>query len=415
MAQKFPRFSLKVRQSKWGIILPVRRMKALTRAKMSNLHVDPYQVYWIPVDKITKSIYRQIRGVPNTAFAYGTVRGGDWDRNTLPIDQENIILSAKNRFVKGMEWQETTHYVELVKRISRGEIVSGCGNMAELDRYFQNFDRLFQSIKNNGYKRQSDLCNSKIRTKGPDEDEISVHIDRNGHYIFSNGAHRLSIALILGIKTIPVMVCIRHAKWQAFVNEIIAYSKKNNSQVYQPLTHPDLQSIPSAHAEKRFNIIKHHLSICKGTILDIGSHWGYFCQRFEDLGFDCYAVESAHEHAYFLDKLRIAEKKRFKIIQQSILEYETKHCFDIVLALNIFHHFLKTKNQYHKLIAFLQRTDMNTMFFEPHIISEKQMKNAFCNYKPDEFVQFILRHSCLNNAEIIGVAEDERLMYKLWK
>ncbi|HQF11634.1 MAG TPA: class I SAM-dependent methyltransferase [Paludibacteraceae bacterium] len=413
MSEKFPRFWLKVRQLKWRIILPIRRIKALIRAKKSDLHADPHKVYWIPTDMIKKSIYRQLEGVPNTALAYGTIKGGNWDLDTLPIEKETIFISAKNRFVDGVKWQKTKHYTDTLDRIFYGEMVFGCKNKEDLEIYFKKFDQLYETIKKHGYKTQRELLEGD--GKNYVDDEISVHIDRVGHYIFSNGAHRLSIALILGLKIIPVMVCIRHAEWQSFVNEILAYAKINDGHVYQPFIHPDLKDIPSAHGGKRFEIIKKHLSHNKGTLLDIGSHWGYFCHLFEDLGFDCYAVESAHEHLYFLKKLKIAGYKNFKIIEQSILDFDEINFFNVVLALNIFHHFLKTEEMYHKLISFLNRTNMNMMFFEPHIFEETQMENAYRNYKPDEFVQFILANSCLKHSEIIGKAEDGRVMYKLWQ
>ena len=116
-----------------------------------------------------------------------------------------------------------------------------------------------------------------------------------------------------------------------------------------------------------------------------------------------------------MEKLKIASDCRFKIITTSIFAYDDKHNFDVVLALNIFHHFLKKKEDYHRLINFLQKLDTKTMFFEPHHTSEPQMINAYRNYEPDEFVQFILKHSTLKSSDLIGKAEDERPIYRLWQ
>ena len=413
MADRFPRFWAVIRKTKWSIILPIRRAKALLRAKYSRLHVDPYEIFLISPYEIKKSIYRQIEGVPNTAFAYGTIKAGNWDSAALPIEEEEFIRAAKARFIEGKEWQSTIYYKEALDIMAKGKIIYQCSNKEDFENHLRSFDKLFESIKKDGYKAQSELRGHTI--KEHIDDEIAVHIDRNGHYIFCNGMHRFAIALILNIKYIPVMVCIRHTEWQSLINEIIAYAKKNNGYVYQPLTHPDLRNIPSAHGEKRFKIIRENLPQSQGTLLDIGAHWGYFCHLFEEIGFDCYAVESAQEHIFFLNKLKKAGNKNFEIIKQSILDYKPDRFFDVVLALNIFHHFLKTKEDLNKLIALLGRMNMKTMFFEPHITTEQQMQGAYKNFEHDEFVQFILANSCLNSAEIIGKAEDGRVIYKLWQ
>jgi len=221
--------------------------------------------------------------------------------------------------------------------------------------------------------------------------------------------------IIVGIDKIPVKVCIRHTNWKAFCFEILDFAKKNDGQVYQPLTHPDLQSIPSHHGDERFEMIRDHFPKDGGALLDIGSNWGYFCHQFENLGFDCYAVESDLGNIYFLEKLKLAENRRFRIIKKSIFDYYDKEQFDVVLALNIFHHFLKREDVYQALVNFLQRMDMSMMIFQPHHTSEPQMAGAYRNYEPDEFVQFILRNSSLNHFKPIGEANDGRRIYMIWK
>lgn len=146
---------------------------------------------------------------------------------------------------------------------------------------------------------------------------------------------------------------------------------------------------------------------------DVGSHWGYFSHRFEQEGFDCYAVESSESYLYFLEKLRRAEQRKFHVIRQSILEPMEKNDFDVVLALNIFHHFIKTEGQYNKLIGLLGRLDMKIMYFEPHHPTEGQMRDSFRNYSPEKFVEFILEHSCLTASRLLGASEDGRPLYML--
>ena len=403
---------------RWKYLLRrwIRHSLTRRRSRASGLHVDPFQVYWISPHIIKYAIYREIKDVPNTSFVSGVIKGGNWDRETSLVQDQGIVRGAKDHFVNGIEWEKTDYYATNLEQILKGNQRHPCRTKHDLYEYCSRFDRLFESIKNNGYKQQSNIHDPEYGGAGAVENEIVVHIDRDGRFLLCDGAHRFSIALALGIERIPVKVCIRHAQWQAFCTEILNFAKRNGGKVYQPLMHPDLMNIPSAHGDKRFDIIKDHLPQSRGDILDIGANWGYFCHRFEELGFDCYAVEVNSEAAYFLKKLKTAHDRNFKVIEESIFTYREKCRFDVVLALSIFHHFLKKKVDHEALINFLQRMDTNMMFFEPHgDMRTAKMIGAYRNYEPDKFVQFLLRHSSLTHAELIKNAEDGRPIYKLRK
>ena len=186
--------------------------------------------------------------------------------------------------------------------------------------------------------------------------------------------------------------------------------------MYQPFTHPDLQDIPSYYDSFRIDLIKKNLSIKKGTVLDIGAQLGYFCHRFEEEGFDCYAVESDPVNIYLLRKLKKIEKRRFRIIPQSIFDYNkgSNLSFDIVLALNIFHHFLKTRKSYEELTVLLKRIKTKEMFFQAHKYDEPQMRGAYKNLHPHEFADFILKYTNLTNYKLIGETKDNRKIYKFY-
>jgi hypothetical protein len=223
------------------------------------------------------------------------------------------------------------------------------------------------------------------------------------------------MAKVLGIDSIPVKVTVRHADWIQFRKEVIEYARSQNGKLYAPITHMDLADMPSYFCDERFKLLMANLDLTRGTVLDIGSHWGYFCHRFEEAGFDCYAVENAAIHVHFLEKLKQAENRRFEIIHGDVFDLREKVDFDIVLALNIFHHFLKSQPTYEQLQQLLQRLDMKVMFFQAHHPEEAQMAGAYRNFDSDEFTAFILENSCLNEAHKIGRGEDGRVIYKLVK
>jgi SAM-dependent methyltransferase len=160
-----------------------------------------------------------------------------------------------------------------------------------------------------------------------------------------------------------------------------------------------------------------YLSINRGKkIIDIGANLGYFCHRFEDIGYDCCGVGIGKEELYFMQKLNRAENKQFFIIEDSILDYQTSQDiqFDIVLALNIIHHFLRNKTNFNNLIFFLRRLKCKELFFEPHIPEEEQKVNSFKNFPPDEFAEFIKENTNLKRVDKIYQCPDERYIYKIY-
>jgi len=413
VAARFPLLWRGARRLKWTLAAPIHRRMIRWTAAARKLHADPYQVYWISPSVMENTLYGP-EDVPNPAAVSGMVKGGDWDRKTLPVQELKIVRATKDRFIKGMEWAQTEYYRDALERISKGEGFYRCRNRVDVDRHCSRIDRLYEEIRGNGYQSQQELRGTQWGKPAQVEHEITVHIDRDGRFLFCDGRRRLAIALALGIEKIPVKVCIRHAQWHEFCCEILDYAKRNGGKVYRPLTHPDLQNTPSAHGEERFEIIRGSLGRSQGTLLDIGAHWGYFCHRFEETGFTCCAVERDPGNVYFMRRLARAENRQFTIIEGSVFDYREKSHFDVVLALNIFHHFLKTRELRGQLVRLLRRLDANEMFFEPHNPSEAQMKGAYANHEPDEFADFILEHSNLDQSTWIGTASDGRRLYRLW-
>jgi len=414
IAQKLNRYP-NLKQKIGDFLILIWRFKLKFKKCDMGFNVD--RTYWINPNKI---IYA-IKGTDEIITGFdivkdkGKIISGDWDlpENRIRFEDLDVYQAFYQRFVEGKSWQETDFYRRVVTEISKGKVKFGCKTKEEFDERCKKLDKLYQNIKNNGYKTQKEISMNYRNRLLSEEDEIAVSIARTGELLFNNGMHRLSIAKILNLEKIPVKITVRHPGWVEFRKQILNQTGKNG-KVYHPLTHPDLADIPSEHGDERFEIIKRNLSTKKGTLLDIGSHWGYFCHKFEEIGFHCYAVESSPRNVYFLKKLKQAENRKFEVINKSIFEYREKSDFDVVLALNIFHHFLKKKELYFKLIELLKRLKTKELFLQTHRYDEAQMKGAYKNYSPEEFVEFVLENSCLDEAKLIG-EEDGRPIYKLYK
>jgi len=387
-------------------------LRVRINARLWSENLDVNQTYWINPDKIEYACILDKLGVYSTWGDRGKVIGGNWDQKRIRFTELDIFRAFEDRFIRGRRWEETEFYQRVLNMISNGKVPWWCKNKAELDERCRYLDFLFQDIKTNGYRAQQEIAQEE-NTSLKGEDEITVRIGRDGALLFENGRHRLAIAKLLNIDNIPIKVTAKHSEWYQFRKELIDYAREQGGKLYHPVTHPDLRDIPAAYGEERFELIKAHLPIRGGNLLDIGANLGYFCHKFEEEGFNCYAVESDAPNRYFLEKLKIAENRKFKIIYGSIFDYRDTTDFDVVLALNIFHHFIKAEGTYYKLIDLLKRLDMKVMFFQAELPDSPQMKGAYRNFNCDEFVDFILENSKLNEAMCIGETKDGRPIYRL--
>lgn len=399
------------RVSIWALLRFKWKLKKVGRTYSNKFDND--RIHWLDPERIQHCSLKEF----NPYQYKGEIIGGNWDQLEKKFEDLDVYIAIKEACINGKDWEDTVFYQRVLADINNGKFLWGCRNKSELDRRCKSLESLYQNIKNRGYKSQSELL-SEENTYNPMkiEDEITVNVGRKGDFLFNNGAHRLSIAKLLGIPKVPVRITVRHPQWRDFRKEILHHAEEHDKRIYSPITHPDLCDIPAFHSDERFRIIKKNLSVGKGCLLDIGANWGYFCHKFEEMGFDCYAVESDRENVYFLKKLKRAENRHFKIIPGSIFEYqdiENIH-FDVVLALNIFHHFLKEKDSYLKFLDLLKNLEMKEMYFQPPLPNEPQMEGAYKNYLEEEFVEFILQVSMLNKAKLIGKDEDGRKIYKLY-
>jgi hypothetical protein len=280
-----------------------------------------------------------------------------------------------------------------------------------LQRCYQ-WDSIYEDMKTHGYRLQ-----------GPPKimDEISVNIGRHGDLLFNNGRHRLTFAKLLNLSAIPVRITARHTMWEYFKQRILDYASEHNGNVYAPLLHPDLKHIPTDYGHERAdaiiaetNITNHSTNHKPPTVLDLGSHWGYFCHRLEDHGAVCTAVENSQRSLYFLKKLRRAEDKTFTILESSVFDLP-HYQYDIILALSLFHHFLKTEDLYRQLETMLSRINTRYLYFETHCHSEPQMKDSYMNLGEEAFCQLIQSLTPLNHCKAIYRSNSNRTLYRFWR
>ena len=358
---------------------------------------EPESLHWISPAEISKR-----HEFPPAYF--GQEVAGDWDQQYSEFEQSVLFYhSMKQRAEQGIAWSQTDYYQDVAASLGMGESRFGCRTLAQFEQRCVELDRLYEDMRQNGWQqRQGD-------------DYVSINIGRDGEVFFNDGRHRLAIAKLLGIKKIPVKVAVRHRLWNEFKNEIRSFANKFYAgKVYARINHFDLADMPFSQEDERLEVISSQLNSEARTLLDIGSHWGYFCSGFEELGLSCTAVEADVANFYFLDKLRKAANKSFNAHCKSIFDVVNKgDQYDVVLALNIFHHFIKTADKHAQLVTLLNDLDMNEMYLQTHCPSEPQMQDSFKNYAGHEFAEFVVAHSCLNTIELLVSYDSGRMLFKL--
>jgi hypothetical protein len=188
-----------------------------TIQRVDPRRIDHVTVYTDTVDKAQDGEQHPIFTPIDTRFAgffrtaqAGTVRRGNWDKTVIPFDEYIPYVGLRKHFCDNVDWESTQYYQNIVDCITAGNPLWGCETEAEFRERCANLDQLYDRIDREGYRPANDLHDGKLQY-----DEVAVNIGRDGQLLFNDGKHRLSIARLLRIDTIPVRVIARHQQWVA--------------------------------------------------------------------------------------------------------------------------------------------------------------------------------------------------------
>ena len=340
----------------------------------------------------------------------GSILRGNWDSLLKRFDDLNVFIAFKEVLIGQKNWEDTSYYQEITTKLNSGETLWGCKNEKEFKDLCNKYSGLAQKLITSHESAKRDLFLQEIG------EEIIINIGRHGDLLLYKGEHAFALAKVNGIEMIPVKIAFRHPDWMRFRKRYEKLAVGRGSEAYQPSLHPDLSHISAQQGSvERLEMINRNLSINEGRLLDLGANLGYFCIHFENQGFECVAVENSPRFAYCLEGLKRSLNKNFTIITDSLLDSKEiiQESFDVVLALNIFHHLLKRKETFQKLVLFLEHLECKEMYFEPHLFDDPQMAHSYINMHEEEFAEFVRQKLKLNQSEIIGRASDNRPVYKI--
>jgi len=340
---------------------------------------------------------------PSPREVVGSTRAGDWDRQPVPLSDHPVIAGIEERFRQGLAWEATSLYAAARRELDAGRPLWKFRSEADLPRLFEKIDELHTSISAGGYRSQRELGTNRLW------DEALVAIDRDGRLHMVDGAHRIGVARVLDLEAIPALVAVRHAEWSEFRREVFQYAQDRGVGTYQRLEHPDLATVPFVHGGGRWELISPRLPAPPGRALDIGANSGLFSFRLARRGYSVTAVERSQKESYILGRLVRAAGEDIDVRRESIFDVQLAPSYRVVLALNIFHHFFKERENVRRLEELLARLWTSALFLETHARGERQMSGAYFDPAPHDYARWVAERAGLQSVERIGEPDGRAL------
>ncbi len=194
------------------------KQRAKIRAKKLNrkygTKIQPLELQYVDPKEIKKPSKTPVKNnlLPD-------VKEGDWDQNLKDLRKSSKnARSLEQRFKQGLDWDETEFYKSKKKKFHENNTQYAKNTQDTFEQKLNRLDKLYQNIKENGYKKQTELkdpaisINDKINHYLKEFNEVAVHLGRNNQKILASGTHRTTIAQILNLKEIPVRIVCRHRK-----------------------------------------------------------------------------------------------------------------------------------------------------------------------------------------------------------
>jgi hypothetical protein len=393
----------------YRFLLPLKLQSVqLNENERSSITFSPQRIKHI---YLAPEIPCSISGNPFDGTIAG-IRDGDWDRHTL-LFTDTWTHECARRLLQSPKPDAA----------ERQRLWTESGfNKTELDHML--------AETAGGPKGLTDMIAAAVTSSEENRPsaDIFVRIGRQGQILCEAHAASviaLSVARLTNRSETVGVISFRHKSWQEIRKKFFVLSgsafSEGHGTLYQQLWHPDLKDIPHLHkGDDRAAFIEAAAGEGQaGAVLDIGANLGFFCHRLEDLGYRCHAIENSAILVDYMRLLRDIEGKTFTATCTSILGRSMDSIcsqeYDLVLALAIFHHFLKKEQTYKQLKRLLQNLKMKRMVLQTHNPEESQMRNSYKNFDPDAFADHIVSLTCLTRRQFMGKTSEGRHVYLLSK
>ena len=147
----------------------------------------------------------------------GAVVAGDWDQRVTELRCASKYIACLNRFERGLDWRAAGVEKLFTHLFAQEARPDGCSTWQDVWKRYAGIDELYADVKKKGR-----LVPRGVRA-GPlgriYRDGVYIHVGRTGDLIFGcAGYHRLAVAKILGLESIPAQLGVVHI--EAFNAEV---------------------------------------------------------------------------------------------------------------------------------------------------------------------------------------------------
>lgn len=139
-------------------------------------------------------------------FRASLILPGDWDVKATPVADTPTHRFISELVAAGYDYRVTATYVRMVAEVEAGKVIkykkTVIDSRDKVDAHFKYYCGVCQSMAAHGYLSENT------------RDHICVMIGRHGNIVKEEkGRHRLAIAQLVGVPTIPVYVRHVHPLW----------------------------------------------------------------------------------------------------------------------------------------------------------------------------------------------------------
>ena len=188
----------------------------------------------------------------------GQIVPGSWDEDIRPIQKHTTVIGLRERFEEGRAWENTVYWEETKRIIDEKGSRWGHPTLEDFkDVRCSYLDAMYAQMTESGYvHRPRETIEYKDGSTGRGTTgytgrkpwhrfEPILCIGKTGEPLLWDGRHRITIARIAGVDTVPTNILIRHAGWQGIRDDIAntISDGRNPSEQPQFQSHPDLDDI----------------------------------------------------------------------------------------------------------------------------------------------------------------------------
>lgn len=242
----------------WAIAPSYYRRRYPTDFDGGEASPDPFKIEPVDPSMISRFTRRCYPPWWNRDQLFGSVRSGDWDRrpheaaptyggppedlfHADTIAESPLYRALRARFLDGREWTETQFVRDVFARLDAGVdfVWHDCQTRDDVLARCEHLERIYRSMKREGCLSYRDRTPPRDREGNfidALEREIIVDIGRDGELLLVSGKHRLCIAKVLGLDSVPVAFLVRHADWMQTRRAVAAGDRPG-------VDHPDLRDV----------------------------------------------------------------------------------------------------------------------------------------------------------------------------